>query len=447
MMKRKNIIILLFVCFIGVILTPSFKNFFLEKPKGGSVTADTIFNTKNQAQFAVAQMYLLCIKGYFPTAYNMCRPEAITDQLYILHPAYDWAANVIGTGSYITGNMSANNTCDYGTDNNNGYGTHYQGIRQANLVLKYINKVNDADNAWKTDVKGQALFCRAMQHFDLFRYYGGIPIVNKALDGGGNTAVPRSSVQSVVDSVVKWCDLAATMLPATRASAEFGRATKLSALALKSRILLYAASPLYNTPPNLKSEVAEARFNNDRDTVLAYPTYDRERWNKAAKAAKDVIDNAGSAGVALYDNDKPTTADKGESYATIGDYESVWNVLANKEIILANTASGDSYWARYLMSKIRMAAWGVKNNVPIEFMQQYEKRDGTKWTLPANGKDLPTDIKALDLDPRFYQSIAYDGMYYNTARGILSYYKKGDYANDGAFASSDAGLDGYALVV
>jgi hypothetical protein len=428
-------------------LSTSCKKSFLEKPKGGSVTADTIFNTKNQAQFAVAQMYLLCIRGYFPTNYNMCRPEAITDQLYIIHPSYDWASNVIGTGTYITGNMSASNTCDYGTDANNGFSTHYSGIRQANLVLKYINKVNDADNAWKTDVKGQALFCRAMQHFELFRYYGGVPILNKPLDGAGNTAVPRSSVQSVVDSVVKWCDEAATMLPATRSSAEFGKATKLATLALKSRILLYAASPLYNTPPNLKSEVAGARFNDTRDTVLAYPTYDKERWNKAAKAAKDVIDNAGGAGVSLYNTQKPETDPNGQSYASIGDYESVWNVMANTEIIMANTATGDSYWGKYLMSKIRMAAWGVKNNVPIEFIQQYEKKDGTKWTLPASGNDLPVDIKALNLDPRFYQTIAYDGMYYNSARGVLAYYKKGDYSTDGNLASSDAGLDGYALEV
>lgn len=453
-MKRKNIIILLLACLAGGIFSPGCKKSFLEKPKGGAVTVDTIFHTKNQAQYAVAQMYMLCIRGYFPETYDGCRPEAITDQLYIIHPAYDWASNTIGTGTYITGNMSANNTCDYGfgADNGPGFGWHYKGIRQANLVLKNINMVTDADNAWKQDVKGQALFCRAMQHYELFRYYGGVPIVNKPLDGTGKISVPRSSVQSVVDSVVKWCDLAASLLPATRPSADYGRITKLAALALKSRILLYAASPLYNTPASLKSEVAGARYGDGRDTVLAYPSYDPERWNKAAKAAKDVIDAAGASGASLYNTGKPLTT--GETYATIGDYESVWNVFANQELILVNTSNqvpsgnawGDgSAWGQYLSSKLRLAQWGVKNNVPIEFMQQYEKRDGTKWTLPASGSDLPTDIKALDLDPRFYQTIAYDGMYYSAQRGILAYYKKGDYATDGNLASSDAGVDGYAM--
>jgi hypothetical protein len=454
MMKRTNIILLLMACFIGGMLSTSCKKTFLEKPKGGAVTVDTIFDTRNQAQYAVAQMYMLCVRGYFPETYDGCRPEALTDQLYIIHPAYDWASNTVNTGSYITGNMSADNNCDYGfgSDNGAGFYWHYKGIRQANLVLKNIDKVADADNAWKTDTKGQALFCRAIQHYELFRYYGGVPIVTKPLDGTVKIAIPRSSVQSVVDSVVKWCDQAASMLPATRPSADYGRVTKLAAMALKARILLYAASPLYNTPAGMKGDVSGARFNDTRDTVLAYASYDKERWNKAAKAAKDVIDNAAAGGVSLFNTGHPLTT--GETYATLGDYESVWNVFANPELILVNTSNqvpgagggwGDgSAWGQYLSSKLRLAQWGVKNNVPIEFIQQYEKQDGTKWTMPANGTDLPVDVEAWKLDPRFYQTIAYDGKYYSSQRGILAYYKKGDYGTDGNLASSDAGVDGYA---
>ena len=275
-MKRQNIIILLFVCLIGGILSQGCKKNFLEKPKGGAVTVDTIFHTKNQAQYAIAQMYMLCIRGYFPPTYDGCRPEAITDQLYINHPEEDWASKTIHTGTYITGNMSPDATCDYGfgSDNGSAFGWHYKGIRQANLILKNINRVVDADNTWKQDVKGQALFCRAMQHYELFRYYGGVPIITKPLDGNGKISAPRSSVKSVVDSVVKWCDEAAALLPATRSTADYGRITKLAALALKSRILLYAASPLYNTPASKASEVSGARYGDDRDTVLAYPTHD-----------------------------------------------------------------------------------------------------------------------------------------------------------------------------
>nr|WP_294899446.1 RagB/SusD family nutrient uptake outer membrane protein [uncultured Pedobacter sp.] len=447
MMKKLNINILLFLGILIGLQTASCTRNFLEKPKGGSVTVDTIFHTQKQAQYAVAQMYNKCIYTYFPGGAYQPRPEALSDALFIIHPAYDWAGSDINYGTYITGNMSASANCDWG-----GYGKHYSGIRQANLVLKNIDMVTDADPNWKSDVKGQALFCRAMQHYELFRYYGGIPIVTEPLDGNGQIEIHRSSVASVVDSIVAWCDRAALLLPPTRPSAEYGKATRLAALALKSRILLYAASPLYNTPPAMAAAVAAVRYGGAKDSVLCYPNYDKERWNRAAKAAKDVIDNAGASGVGLFDTGKPVTT--GETYATIGDYESVWNVYANKELILVNTGNqipyGDGWnngseWGRYKSSKVRMNAWGVKNNVPIEFVQLYEKRDGTPLVLPASGSDLPIDLKNLDLDPRFYQTVAYDGMVYNASRGALQYYKKGDYATDGNLASSDAGVDGFAL--
>ncbi|MFC5281942.1 RagB/SusD family nutrient uptake outer membrane protein [Pedobacter alpinus] len=451
MMKKRNINFLLFLGILIGLQTTSCTRDFLEKPKGGSVTVDTIFHTQRQAQYAVAQMYNRCITGYLRTSSpGHARPDVLSDALYILHPSYDWSAAHINYGTYVTGNMSAAANNDWG-----GFGSHYSGIRQANLVLKNIDMVGDADPSWKSDVKGQALFCRAIQHYELFKNYGGIPIVTQPLDGNGQIDIRRSSVASVVDSIVAWCDRAAILLPPTRSSIDYGKVTKLAALALKSRVLLYAASPLFNTPPSMVANVTGARFGDVKDSVLCYPTYDKERWNRAAKAAKAVIDNAAAAGVEIYDTGKPLST--GETYETIGDYEAVSNVFANKELILVNTAnaspSGNPWgdgtaWGRFIHSKVGMLKsenWGVKNNVPIEFMQLYEKRDGTRFTLPSSGNDLPVDIKAFDLDPRFYQTVAYDGMYYNAGNGNLAYYKKGDYSSDGRGASSDAGVDGYAM--
>lgn len=440
---KKNFIYIIIPAFVWLLVgICSCNKDFLEKPKGGAVTVDTIFHTKNQAQYAVAQMYNLCLTTYFPmNDPTHCRPEAITDELYILHPTYDWACSSINAGSYNTGNESPDATIDKG-----GYGSHYRGIRQANLVLRNIDAVTDADASWISDVKGQALFCRAWQHFELFRLYGGIPLVTEPLDGTQELKIRRSSVATVVDSIVNWCDEAVTLLPPTRSAKEYGRITSLAARALKARVLLYAASPLYNTPAGMKAAISGARFGDGRDTVLAYPDYNKERWNIAAQAALDVIDHAGESGVALYNTGKPRTT--GDSYATLGDYEAVSNVYANNELILVNTANQAAsgfFWGRYLSSKLRLAEWGVKNNVPIEFMQQYEKADGTKWTLPSSGADFPADVQALDLDPRFYQTIAYDGMHYNNVRGTLAYYRGGDGYADGNLSSSDAGLDGFAM--
>lgn len=434
----------------GTLFTSCSKN-FLEKPLGGTFTVDTVFRTKLNADGAIAQMYNLCIPNGFPlhNGNDIPRPDMVTDQLYIIHPTYDWVGLSYNTASYTTGNMTVNGTID-----RPGFGAHYAAIRQANLVIKHINEVTDADNSWKSQVIGQALFCRAIQHFDLFRQYGGIPLVVEPLDGNAKSYPNRSSVQRTVDSIVHWCDAATALLPATWGVTDYGRASSLAAKALKAKVLLYAASPLYNTPSNLQGETQGARYGDGRDSVLAYPTYDKERWNTAAKASKDVIDAAAASSVAIYNTGKPTTTPHDDSYAGLGDYEAVSNVYANSELILVNThnmdpaQTGGFFWGNWLTSKVREGQWSVKNNVPIEFMQQYEKADGTKWTLPLNstGDDLPTWIQALNLDPRFYQTILYDGMWYNSSRGVLPYY-----LGDGGkfptqpFGSSDAGPDGYAL--
>ena len=453
-MNKNNILLLtIAIPLVLLMLVAGCSKDFLEKPKGGAVTEDTIFTTQNQARKALAHVYYTSFPSIISYDWNQSRPGVITDEVYLLHGKNDnWAGSLINTERYVVGSMGTENTSDRGTAERNdggttGFGSHYASIRTANLVLKNIDRVMDADAAWITDVKGQALFCRAYQHYELFRQYGGIPIVTNPLEGN-NLKVARSSIKSVVDTLVSWCDKAASMLPPTRPSVDYGRATKLAALALKARVLLYAASPQYNTPSNLEANFAGARFGDARDSVLKYDTYDANRWKLAADAAKAVIDNSGEAGVALYNTNKPLTT--GDTYATLGDYESVWNVFANKELIFVNTKDkGDhwnNWWSNFMNNKVRESNWGVKNSA-VEFIQLYEKNDGTPWTMPATGNDLPVFIQGLNLDPRFYQSICYDGMFYSSAKGYLDYYKEGDGYPSGQLASADGIDNGLAFEV
>jgi hypothetical protein len=453
-MKRTNIKNLLIISTLLLIFTTGCFQDFLEKPKGGAVTTDTIFHTKNQAQYAVARMYESCMKGYlvFNNANKASRPDIMTDQVFITSNT-DWInQDIIGGHSYYLGTMTAGNPADM-----LGFGNHYLGIRRANLVLQNIDMVSDASQEWINDVKGQALFSRAWKHFELFRLYGGVPIITEVL-GDGEVLIPRRSVEAVVDSIVSWCDQAATLLPDSRGAADYGRITKMAALALKSRTLLYAASPLYNTPPEKAADVDGIRFYDERDSVLCYPDYDIERWKLAADAAKDVLDYAPVAGVSIYNTGNPLTT--GDTYATLGDYESVWNVYANRELILVNTdraindwGADGSIWTLYNTSKIFSQVisasnpWGVMNHTPVEFATLYEKRDGTKWELDKNdtGDDLPSYLESLDLDPRFHQSIVYDGKFFNSSIGTAEYYQAGDGFQAGRLNIKDQDPMGFAM--
>lgn len=463
-MTKRYIPLLLMAGMVAAGLMTGCTKDFLEKPKGGDVTVDTIFHTQRQAQYAVADMYGWCVPtGLVMNSPADSREDVLTDQVHLLLPGANWVGGNLNYQFYIVGSMAPTYSIDRGPIAQRGntaaiaFNGWYRAIRKANLVLKNIDKVTDAPEDWKSDVKGQALFCRAMAHYSAFRLYGGIPLVSEVLDGNGKISIPRSSIESVIDTLVTWCDQAAALLPPVRPSTDYGRITSLAALALKARLLLYAASPLYNTPDDMKAAIAGARYGDGRDSVLCYTSYSKERWKRAADAAKAVIDAAPVSGVSLYNTNKPTTTPRNDTYAGLGDYEAVHNnvfgaagTYGNPEMILVNTfnqndpgRTGWADWGRFNSSKVRMWDWGAKNNVPVEFLQLYEKRNGTKWTVTETGTDFKAYFEGLDLDPRAYQSLAYAGQWYNNGKQFIPYYKAaadGTYV-DGALVSDTNASD------
>lgn len=162
----------------------------------------------------------------------------------------------------------------------------YQGIRRANVFLENsedyknivyrdtldpINKsnyqYNVRDIAW---LRAEVRFLRAFYHFELFKRYGGIPVMTASIDDyEALKNLTRSSVEETVAFIESECDAVVPDLIDTWVGFDSekwrGRATKGAAMALKSRLLLYAASPLHN------------------------PGNDKAKWEKAAKAAHDVI--------------------------------------------------------------------------------------------------------------------------------------------------------------
>ncbi|TCC98906.1 RagB/SusD family nutrient uptake outer membrane protein [Pedobacter psychroterrae] len=127
--------------------------------------------------------------------------------------------------------------------------------------------------------KAEAKFLTAFFYFELVKRYGGVPIVDEVIDKNTDwiSRFPRRSFSDCVDFIVYNCDSAAAGLPATYDTGNYGRATKGAAMALKARILLYAASDLYNQSSNA-------------DPLLGYVGGDRTaRWVKAAEANRAVI--------------------------------------------------------------------------------------------------------------------------------------------------------------
>ena len=178
------------------------------------------------------------------------------------------------------------------------WGGYYQGIRKANILinnidvvpfnLTYINALGETKPLNYT-MKAEARFLRAHFYFELVKRYGGVPLIgDNVYVLGDDVQLPRNTFAQCIDYIVRELDEIKDdlrSLPMADAT-EFAHApTKEACLAMKARVLLYAASPLFNEKP--------LEAGNE---LIGYHSYDSGRWNLAAQAAKDLIDQYGPKG-------------------------------------------------------------------------------------------------------------------------------------------------------
>jgi len=208
----------------------------------------------------------------------------------------------------------------------------YTGIEQASIFLENVDKCPDLTAEEKRQMKAEARFLRANSYFQLFRRYGPVLVWgDRRSDPTINPAeVDRNTVDENVDFMISEIDKAIEDLPLTITDQKTfaGRLTKGAAMAAKARILLYAASPLFNGCDLYKGKMM------NRDGKYLFPQEpDPQKWEKAAKAAKDVID------LGLY---KLYTDDTEEDpmLRHIRSYQGVQFKEWNCEIIWG-------YWPRY----------------------------------------------------------------------------------------------------
>ncbi len=269
----------------------------------------------------------------------------------------------------------------------------YTNIRKCNVTLEGLSK---ATFDGKDRMEGEVRFLRAYFYHQLVRLYGGVPLITKAYQLVDDFEAPRNTFQECIDFISSECDAASALLPLSYTGDDIGRATKGTALALKSRILLYAASDLYNT--NVFPNFSNQELIGYTDKSASART---TRWEAARNAAKAVMD-LGIYG--LYKGTPAPGEDIVQNYVETylnknNPIEDIWNRFETVKTM---------YNDRNLARINGMNGWGGQaNNTPTgNHVDAYEMSDGTKfdWNNPAH-KALPYDNR----DPRFYATIHYEG--------------------------------------
>ena len=293
-----------------------------------------------------------------------------------------------------------------------GWNSMYKAIRNANIAIANLPTATFSDVVLRDKLLGESYFLRAYYYQQLLRFYGGVPIIEKPYGLNEDYSIARSSYDDCVKFIVKDLDKAAELLNGKSTSP--GRTSKLAALALKSRVLLYAASDLHDGPTaKAKSSVLSGYADIN---LLAYPSGDRTaRWTAAKAAAKVVLD--GATGYKL-DLSAPVSATEGaanyNSIAMAGK-SAIGDASAAVELILQRTKTAlytqeDNWPLGGIHYGINNGPNGYHNwagNTPIQqLVDDYEMMDGSKfdWNNPTH-KAAPFTNR----DPRFVATILYDG--------------------------------------
>lgn len=334
---------------------------------------------------------------------------------------------------------------------------NYNGHCHMFLDILADNDPRGATEADKARWRAEAEFLKAYYHSRLLAMYGPVPIVDQRLP---QSTMPedmpgRSHYDYVVDYIVNKLDEAAPNLPATGQADDWGRATSTTAKAIKGRVLLYAASDLWNGKfpyPDWKNTNYETPGYGKE---LVSHTYDPQKWQRALDANLDALQYAEKeGGRSLVDmNNLPRTlADlpvpyiPGVDTTTVEGKEFAKRVLmlrsitnsdendGNKEIIWGVFMQGDRQWVNFATWPKRIVqynnnwvdGWCAVSPTLYSAEHYYTvngklpEKDGefapkNEWFTSANINDRSEVIKLhVNREPRFYASLSFDGDDYSS---------------------------------
>ncbi len=321
----------------------------------------------------------------------------------------------------------------------------WSGIRQCYQFLDILGKTKNVVPEDLQHYRGEAKFLIAYYHFLSLRSYGPTLIMDHLIDQNDpiEKFPERSSYDEVVEFINQTLDEALPDLADNFGGQDYGRATKLAVWALKSRLYLYAASPLFNG----NSEMYADFVSKIDGRHLISQEYSIEKWQRAADESKAAIDKLEAWGFRLYsdveagepDMNKPGLPNKAQRRIrySIMDYNS------NPEVIWADTRREDFYdiqnrsaprqWIGFVNPGAgcicptlqTVESFYTKNGLPIDQDKtfDYENRykmvelpadyDGNHYSDISNGNTIKLH---LDREPRFYAWVGFHNGHVEVAK-------------------------------
>ena len=329
-----------------------------------SFSTNTVWTSPSLVQVFVNEIYSEAVFAFKDGGFGW---GSQTDELF---SNFNWCnENQYVQGQATPDNQGSSFPLNY-SSTINFWPTLYSTIQKTNTYFQNIGLVDTAGSEpMISNMTGQVYFLRALCYFELLKRFGGVPLITKVYTTNDQTfQETRASWDSTASFILSDINAAVPLLSTTVSAANNGQATVGAALALKSRLLLYAASPYYNT------------------------SNDMSKWQAAADAALAVI-NLGQYSL----------------YGTSTSYGKIFTDLFNPEVILARVY-GDVYADRYNTVYRDLSPNGYNGysayNVLEQMVEAFQMSDGSafSWSNPAEAAN-----PYANRDPRFYADILYNG--------------------------------------
>lgn len=384
-MKKINKLTL--ALFLGSALSMSSCSDFMDITPTTEYTEEAVFSDPSLTQAFINQIY-----SYVQHGAKEHTTTGLTDDGYFTHNYGQIPVNE-ATVSQSDLQWYDNSNCPF------RWVDRYKGIRYANSVIANVDKVPEKSGYDLNAMKGEAHFLRAYLYTELVRGFGGVPLIEEAMamDETEKMTVPRNTMKECLDFIVKDCEIAEQYLPETVSESNLGRATRGAATALKARILLHVASPLY--ADRSVNTLACNQFDGDRAAT----------YRAAREAAVKVINSGDYELLDCTGGSNTERATKWNKVIVTNNKEQIWvHPFGNQSgternwIPLQHGPNGYHNWSGITPTQDLVMAFEFEDGTMPQGMT---KPGDSQVGNPYNGRE-----------PRFYATVGTDGNEWGRAR-------------------------------
>jgi hypothetical protein len=329
--------------------------------------------------------------------------EAYTDQAVFTHPGR-------GVDGYTEGKMTPDISTFLQRDWLH-WPNLYSFVRGANIAISKLQE-NEAgfDDATLDRLLGDAYFMRGYFYSQLMRQYGGVPLFLEPLKLDAEANNPRATFEETVNQIVADLDQAIILLEDAPVSP--ARAHKITAMALKSRVLTHAASDLHDPAKN--SSVSTIASYSNPELVGYTGGSQTDRWQAAKAASKAVLDV--TTGYKLDYSEPASPEEAMQNYEDIwlqgaGNQDFIWGRLVEEFGFDSRTYAGGDGWNQgpgmFALNQGPNGYHEWAGTTPTEaLVEKYTMADGSEfdWNNPAHAADPYSNR-----EPRLYATILFDG--------------------------------------